>query len=166
MQNNKSLSDSNLKEYFKRCFFSVDGFWFIVVEKEFGFSKALEIDQNVWKLLPKSQVRKIRQLLEIRTNGINDLHTALQFKLEAEDYGYEVLNISDQVLEVTITKCPWLTVMRESGRQELAAQVGKTICPTEYSVWAKEFGMKLDIDLSNCLCLDNKPCVLRFGLAD
>jgi len=164
MQNSKNLNDSNLKEYFKRCFFSVDGFWFIMAEEELGFEKALEIDRNVWKLLPKTQVRKIRKLLEIETNKINDIRTALDFKLKAEDYTYEVRNTSDLVLEIAITGCPWLTLMRESGRQDLASKVGKTICPTEYSVWAKEFGMKLDADLNNCLCSDNTPCILRFSL--
>lgn len=166
MTNTKNLSDSNLKEYFKRCFFSVDGFWFIMAEKELGFDKALEIDKNVWKLLPKTQVRKIRGLLGIKTNNICDIRTTLEFKLQAEDYTYEARNISDQVFEIAITGCPWLTVMREAGRQELAAKVGKTICPTEYSVWAKEFGMNLDIDLNSCLCSDNTPCILRFSLIE
>lgn len=166
MNNSNNLSDFNLKEYFKRCFLSVDGFWFIMAEEELGFEKTLKIDQNVWQLFPKTQVRKIKQLLDIKSSKITDIQTALEFKLQAEDYNYEERNKTEKVLEIAVTGCPWLTTMKESGRQDLASKVGKTICPIEYSVWAREFGMKLDADLSNSLCSNDKPCILRFALIE
>ena len=34
-------------EYFKRSFFAVDGLWFMMLEDETSFKKALEIDEKV-----------------------------------------------------------------------------------------------------------------------
>jgi hypothetical protein len=85
-----------LSEYFKKCFLAVDGLWFMMLEKTDSFDKALEdkaleVDGRVWKILPKIQARKIKELLKLGTATEEDLISALKFKLDAEDFVSEVL---------------------------------------------------------------------------
>jgi len=75
-----------LTEYFKRCFVAVDGLWFMMVEKEDSFEKALELDRRVWGILPKIQARKIKELFKMEATGPEDLVKAFKFKLYAEDF--------------------------------------------------------------------------------
>ena len=155
------FSDRNLKEYFKRCFFAVDGLWFVSTEENMGFEKALELDRQVWAILPKIQARKIRELLSLTGRTSEDLRTALEFKFKAEEYGYQAAS-ADGELEFRLTDCPWLKLLRQSGREDLAPLIGKTICGIEYAVWAKEFGVRYHNNLEDRLCIDGKFCLLRF----
>ena len=53
------MNQQILSEYFKKCFFAVDGLWFMMLEKTDSFDKALDVDRMVWEILPKIQARKI-----------------------------------------------------------------------------------------------------------
>lgn len=166
MKGNDNLTDNKLREYFKRCFFAADGLWFVIVEQEFGFEKALDLDKGVWAILPKIQARKIRELLSVKKNTIHNLWEALEFKFRAEDYEFEVQTAKKKKLEIALTSCPWLKMMEKSGRQELARKIGEAICPVEYSAWASEFDMKFQSAMSNRLCANHNPCLLCFTEKD
>lgn len=56
-----------------------------------------------------------------------------------------------------------MNIMLESGRHELASEIGKSICPTEYGVWAREFGVELQGTIQTRLCSDHTPCRLHFA---
>jgi hypothetical protein len=47
-------------EYMRNCFVKVDGLWFVKLEEELGFGKALEYDKKVWEILPKIQARFLK----------------------------------------------------------------------------------------------------------
>lgn len=91
-----------------------------MTEKEFNFEKALQIDRKVWEILPKTQARKVKELLDLKDSTMESLHRALEFKLQAEGYEYEVEAVTDTDLRISITSCPWLKIMEESGRSNLA----------------------------------------------
>ena len=43
----KSLSDKQSAEYFNRLYKTIDGLWFMKVEESYGFTAALQIDNEV-----------------------------------------------------------------------------------------------------------------------
>lgn len=43
---------------------TLDGLWFLKLEEEFGFEKALEIDDKVWKVYGKIEARRLRRFYE------------------------------------------------------------------------------------------------------
>ena len=49
------LSSKQVADYFNRSYKAVDGLWFLKVEEKYGFDTALELDNEVWKILPKIQ---------------------------------------------------------------------------------------------------------------
>lgn len=53
----KDLTEMDKTEYFRRSYRAVDGLWFMMIEKKHGFDEALELDEAVWRVLPKIQAR-------------------------------------------------------------------------------------------------------------
>ena len=68
--------------YFLRSYRAIDGLWFMKVEEQYGFDRALEIDNEVWKVMPKIQARMIKSMLNLN-NGPDALFNSLKTKLEA-----------------------------------------------------------------------------------
>jgi hypothetical protein len=134
----------------------------VILEKNLTFQKALELDRQVWQILPKIQARKIRELLDLKDCTLNELKAALEFKLDAEDYEYKIETSTDKRLDFSLLKCPWLRLLEQSGREDLAPEIGETICGIEYQVWANEFGVFLTGSPKDRLCRNGKPCILQF----
>jgi len=59
----KELTYKQIAAYFHRSYAAADGLWFMKVEEKCGFETALEIDDQVWKVLPKIQARMLKSML-------------------------------------------------------------------------------------------------------
>jgi hypothetical protein len=148
-------------EYFKRSFFAIDGLWFVMLEGADSFDRALEIDEKVWRVMPKIQSRKIRELYGIGGKGLRDLLRALWIKFEIEGYEAGIEFEGDRAL-ISIRECPWFEIMKGAGRGTLAGRIGERICSTEYRAWADEFGGGIRFSLESQLCKGDDACRLRF----
>ena len=158
------IDDALKAEYFKRVFESIDGLWFMKLEEEEGFDRALEIDTRVWGVVPKIQARALRSLLGMEGGGLEALREALETKFELEDYSAE-LELGGAALTVKVKKCPWHNLMLKSGREHLAGRVGEAICGAEYPVWMKEFGVEGSFEMGTLLCAGADCCAMRFRMA-
>jgi hypothetical protein len=157
----KQISESQVAEYFRRSYTAVDGLWFMKVEKTFNFDTALEIDHQVWKVLPKIQARMLKSMLNL-DNGIQGLLEGITTRLTLEGFEFEAEKGSVG-FRIFIKKCPWQELMTKSGREHLSEKVSSLICKTENSVWASEFG-DIPFQLEKQMCKSCEHCVLRFGL--
>jgi len=146
-----------LSEYFKKCFVAVDGLWFMMLEKEDSFDKALEIDSRVWEILPKIQARKVKELLNLETGNVDGLVNAFKFKLDAEDFVSEIIK-KDSKINIIIRECPWLALLKQSNREHLAEKVSNAICSVEYPVFAREFIKDIDFKIVSSRCSGDKVC--------
>jgi len=155
------MSDKAL-EYFKRSFFAVDGLWFVMLEGAYSFDKALEIDEMVWRVMPKIQSKKIRELYGIEGNSLRDLLRALEIKFGMEGYKAIVEEAGEDRALVLVRECPWLEIMRRAGREALAGRVGERICEAEYQAWADAFDDRIEFSLDSQLCRGDGACRLRF----
>jgi len=132
------------------------------IEERYGFDTALEIDNEVWKVIPKIQARMLKSMSGT-DSGINALLEAFETKLTLEDFTFEIEKSDDNNgFKIYISKCPWYDLMVKSGREHLAEKVGSVICTTEYSVWASEFGDTIRFEMEGKLCGGKKRCVLNF----
>ena len=156
------LTDRQAAEFFHRSYTAVDGLWFVKLEQRYGFDTALDVDAEVWKVMPKIQARKLKELLGA-SDGLDGLSDCLTAKLEAEGFDFQAeRDASGQALEVRIRGCPWQDLLAKSNRQHIADKVGQRICTIEYGVWAAEFGADIALQLDERLCAGGKACVLRF----
>jgi predicted ArsR family transcriptional regulator len=152
------LSNKQIAEYFHRSYTAVDGLWFIKVEEKYGFDVALEIDNEVWKILPKIQARMLKSM--IKEKGRDALFECLTTKLILEGFEFKAEK-SDDGFKIIISKCPWYNLMLKSGREKLSERVGTLICNTEYSVWASEFD-DMHFELRTQICKNSEFCILSF----
>ena len=157
------LSDKQIIEYWHRSYRTVDGLWFVKVEERYGFDTALDIDNEVWAVIPKIQARMIREMGGLE-KGIKGLYEAMVTRLNLEGVTFEVEETAGgSGFEIQISECPWHNIMIQSGRKELSGKVGTLICNTENSVWAAEFGDNISFELGDQICEGDKICLLRFN---
>jgi hypothetical protein len=132
------------------------------VEERCGFETALEVDNAVWQVFPKIQVRKLKELTKLG-NGIEALRECLTTKLSLEGHSYKLEDLDDRGdFQIIIDQCPWHDIMVDSGREELSPRVGSAICPTEYSVWVSEFGDDIRWEQLCRLCEGSQTCIIQF----
>jgi hypothetical protein len=155
------LTDKQKIDYLLRGFTAVDGLWCMKVEDRYGFDTALEIDDDVWKILPKILARKMKELKKAG-NGIDALCDCFSERMKIEGMSYKIEK-KPGAFDLIIDECPWVDVMRKSSRGHLASSVGSTICPSDYSGWANEFGCKFHLDSKERICNGSKVCVLHFS---
>ena len=155
------LSDKQIAEFWHRSYATVDGLWFMKIEEKYDFDTALDIDDEVWKVLPKIQARAMKSMAGVG-KGLDGFRECLSTKLDLEGFEFKEMKAENSSFKITITKCPWHERMIKSGRLELSGKVGSRICRTEYSVWASEFGEDIRFDLEDQICKGAEVCVLSF----
>ena len=157
----KKLDEPGIKTYLQRSYGAVDGLWFMKVEEKLGFESALEIDRQVWEVLPKIQARLLKKLLDLE-NGLESLEESLVVRLELDGFEF-TRNQAEGQLEINIHLCPWFQLMLKSGRQHLAGRVGEVVCATEYAAWCKEFGDGISVEITDMICKGASVCRFRFS---
>ncbi|MCK9566330.1 MAG: L-2-amino-thiazoline-4-carboxylic acid hydrolase [Methanothrix sp.] len=174
------LTDEQKTEYFRRSYTAVDGLWFMKVEERLGFDEALQLDEAVWKVLPKIQARTLKGMMHL-PEGLAGLEQALSARLTLEGFDYEIQPLEDG-FAVIVKRCPWHDIMVKSGRGELSERVSELICRVENSVWASEFsgekgvqdegeyregeGQKIEFEREGRICRGEGRCVLKFCVSD
>ena len=156
----RSLSDKQIAEYFNRLYKTVDGLWFMKVEESYGFTAALQIDKEVWKVMPKIQARLVKSMLNLNKDAAG-LLISLRTKLALEGFKFTVKKTEDG-FSIQISDCPWHNLMLKSGREEFSEKVGTTICSVEYCVWVSEFDKNMRFTLADQKCKGSEFCMLNF----
>ncbi len=149
--------------FFKRTYTAVDGLWFMKVEEAFGFDAALDIDTEVWKVMPKIQARFLKKVSG-RESGINALRECLSTRLELEGFKFKIKPYEEgKGFDIKITRCPWHDLIVQANREHLSGIIGSRICNTEYTVWAAEFSDTIKFSLEKQFCLGDDFCILKFS---
>ena len=156
------MEEKIITEYLRRSYSAVDGLWFMMIEKQFSFDKALELDAEVWSILPKIQARKVKELLSLEGKGVSDFVKAIKVKLEAEEYDYEIETNGDDHIQIKMYRCPWFEMLKKANREHLASKIADAICPAEFDVWLKEFDLNMKISTPSRFCDGDNVCIWDF----
>jgi hypothetical protein len=160
-----ALTDRQIAEYFRRSFTTVDGLWFMKVEESLGFDEALDLDDAVWKILPKIQARMLKAMGNLG-DGLDSLRECVTTRLTLDGFAFEIEeDPAKNGLQVRVTDCPWHNLMVKSGREHLSGKVGSRICATEYEVLAGEFGPGISFELGERICHRGGRCRFTFTRA-
>lgn len=155
----RQMTNRQIAEYFRKSYTAVDGLWFMKVEERYGFEAALQMDEEVWRVLPKIQARMLRAMVGL-DKGMEGLYQATMTRLSLEGFEFESEKGKDG-FEVHISRCPWHDLLVKSGRESLSERVGDLICGLENAVWASEFG-DIIFKRDARICKGEGKCVLRF----
>lgn len=88
-----------------RNMWSVDGLYFLEIEKKYGTEIATDIDKNVWEIMGKIEARRIKNLFNFKNNDLNCLLKCLKLSgwtLDLEDK--EFIAHKDRVI-IQNSKC-------------------------------------------------------------
>jgi hypothetical protein len=168
----KYFKNKDVIDYLYQNYTKADGLWFVKVEELYGFDKALKIDREVWKVIPKLQARFIKKrLLEsLQNNGNDNLQTvktllfeALKIKLSLDRFKFKITK-SKTGISAKIFCCPWHEIMIKSQRENLSEKIGSMICTVEYAAFAAEFYPDAVLGISSKLCSGNDSCNFKFSI--
>lgn len=160
------FSDKDKAEYYHRCYKAVDGLWFVKSEDKFDFDTALELDREVWEVMPKIQARFIKKKLGFE-EGLVALGKCLSQKLELDGFDFQIekkkRNGILASIEFQVSTCPWHDILIKSKREHLSDKIGGVICGIEYEVWASEFGEDIQFSFGGKrICRGDTSCILKF----
>jgi hypothetical protein len=130
------------------------------VEEKYGFNTALDIDEEVWKIVPKIQARFLKNKLK-KDHGLDALLECFSVKLKLDGFKFNTKKTATK-LKIIISSCPWHNIMIKSNRTVLSEKVGSRICNAEYSIWAQEFGDNIKFSLEDKICRGSSSCILTF----
>ena len=161
------FTNKDKAEYFHRSYKTVDGLWFVKTEEQFDFDTALDLDREVWKVMPKIQARFLKKKLGV-DKDIDALGKCFSKKLELDGFKFKVektksKDIGNDRINFVISRCPWHDILIKSKREHLSDKIGRVICGTEYGVWASEFGQYIEFSFGNeRICRGDLNCILSF----
>ena len=160
------FDDGIIADFLRRSYFAVDGLWFVRLEAEHSYNEALKLDEQVWRLMPKIQVKKARSLLSTQGGSLTDFIRCFSLKFTAEGYDYEVNQPAGSEVEVDVSACPWWAILKRSGREAMAKDISDAICRNEFAGFAKEFSEAISFDLEERICTGSRRCLLRFRVKE
>ena len=160
------IDNNAIIEYLRRSYFAADGLWFAKLEEEQSYDTALHIDELVWEVLPKIQARKARELLRIEGNSLADLDKALDLKFIAEGYQHQTIEITQNLLRIAISECPWLNILKKADKIRCALDICENICARDFSGWAKQFSPAISFTLGRSLAAGEPVCELIFNYCE
>lgn len=151
----------------RRSYFAVDGLWFVMLEEADGLERALEVDEQVWRVMPKIQARKARELMRADGNTPGALARCMALKFAAEGHRYDISFKNPGAAEIVISRCPWRDILEDSGREHLGPKIADRICATEAAAWAAEFspedGPAIRAEMTEAICHGGGCCRLVFS---
>jgi hypothetical protein len=157
-----SFDDTVIADFLRRSYFAVDGLWFVQTEQEHSYEEALRLDEQVWRIMPKIQARKARQLLGVDGGGLADLVSCFSLKLAAEGYDFETTRPSENEARIRVLHCPWYSILQHAGRESIAEDIADRICLREFAGWASEFSDSITVAVQERLCSGANKCDITF----
>ena len=154
------LTADQIADYLRKSYAAADGLWFMKVEETEGFDKALDIDEKVWRVMPKIQARKMKSFAGM-DHGLDALRECFEAKLGLDGFVFKTVR-GQNFFEIAISKCPWYEKLVQSNRTRLADTIGSRICTAEYSGWADEFGCRFLFSDEERICSGCVNCGLKF----
>ena len=164
MKAEEPTSQKIIEDYLRESYFSVDGLWYVLIEREDSPDKSLRIDSLVWEALAKIQVRNLKKWMNLSDDGIESFAKAIEVKFRAENYSYKYERVTEKELMIEISQCPWYEILKKSNRVYLSDQISKFICSKELKTWGREFNPKIKYLPQYSICLKDDICKFSYML--
>ncbi len=152
----------DLASFLQRSYLAVDGLWFVKAEEALGYDAALRLDEEVWRIMPKIQARRARDILGISEATLKALCRALGLKLAAEGNSFQACLDGGADLDIRVSRCAWLDAIRSSGRESIAPDICRRICAPEMAIWANEFSANIRFECRGKMGAGDTCCHLHF----
>lgn len=151
-----------------RNYWTLQSYWMVFTERDFGFEAAARFDQEVWDKLAPAQAGRLKKLLRL---GDDTAALAVALKYTAAQWAgagfdWQFTEISGKRLAMEVNKCPMGTYRDSLGLERLPCKLGSD---SLYRALAKTINPEFDV-----VCLHAHPdpkiegvmCRWEFTLGD
>ncbi len=117
------LTHEELRSYVEFMLYQfrrTDGFWFLGVEKDFGYDAAIRLNEGVWHRMGRIVARDIGERFGIQEKGLKGLAKFFRYFPWAMIAEYEI-EVKDDEIIVSVPHCP-------SQEARLRKGAGEYIC--------------------------------------
>ena len=158
VRNDKALRNA----YLRSVYTGVDGIWYLVAEKHFGFENAVQLDREVWMIMAKIAARKTKEVLKLTDKGLASLSKSLRFRFATEGYRIASNRVTARKPQIEMIGCPWRLQVLKSKNEKLLARIAESVCPLVYETWGREFLEGFQFRMSPQICKGAKACRLSY----
>ncbi len=134
-----------------KTYWTLQNYWMVFTEEEFGFEAAARMDEKVWTKLAQAQAHRTVKTLGLG-DDIQSLAALLKFTAPqwvSAGFEWEFTEVSDARLAMTIHACPMGTYRQANNLELLPC---KNLSPPLYIALGKIINQNLE-----CRCLHAHP---------
>jgi len=111
--------EDNLAELCSKSLYTLDGLWFTLLEKRYGWDTALSIDEEVWRRFCPIHLRRVLRAFPIKTDSlIRAVVNLMKIDPLQLIYKWEVIELTDSKAILRATDCPPQRARVRDGRGE------------------------------------------------
>lgn len=126
-----------LAELSGRLLTAIDGLWFLAVEKEFGYSDAIKLDQVVWEKYVHILVKTAKRMFPLVKQGLEGLREIIELDPLNLNLTYSITSHSSRGMILTVTRCKVLEAMERMARKEI-------VCGTTTGLYFRNLAREVD----------------------
>ena len=130
-----------------RNLWTVDGLYFLGIEKSFGTKAATEVDRKVWEVMGKIEARKLKEFFEINGDDLPSMMKALSYSSWAMDLEDKEIIIKDDKAIIRNVNCRVQNTRIKKGLKEFGCK------PVRFGflkAFAKEFNQNIVVSCKVC----------------
>jgi hypothetical protein len=147
------ISAEDLLKHYGQVGQVLDGLWFVELEKTVGFDRALAVDENVWKIFPVKEVRRMKSLLGFDKITFEVLQDMMTLAIFNQSLAWNLKKVADKplIVHLEVQNCKTYTGMQKIGRsQEQIAKVCYEIGIAYFEAMFKELAPGTQISCLHC----------------
>jgi len=152
---NAKLSRENLMEVAARTYFTIDGVWFLAVEKKFGFETAFELNQAVWK--QAGPILGKRLLKNIDKKGKHPLQILMELLFTdplMHVHKPQVMELTEHKVVFRCTECSIQVARIRDGRGVYNGIPG---CSMLFNAYARAVDKRIVTTCNSCAANPDNP---------
>jgi len=130
-----------------RNLWTVDGLYFLGIEKSFGTKAATEVDRKVWEVMGKIEARKLKEFFEINGDDLPSMMKALSYSSWAMDLENKEIIIKENKAIIRNVNCRVQNTRIKKGLKEFGCK------PVRFGflkAFAKEFNQNIVVSCKVC----------------
>lgn len=108
-------------EFLLNQFRRTDGFWFLSVEKSFGYDAAIKLNEEVWHRMGKIMAREIKEKFPVEEKGLKTLAKVLRYSPWSMISEFEIEERDEEII-LSVPHCPSQEARLRKGVGEYACK--------------------------------------------
>lgn len=135
---------ADLVDMWVRTFWTLQSYWLVFVERDFGFDHAARLDGEVWENVARAQAYRLKKVLKLG-DDISSLANLLKFcaaQWVNAGFEWEFIEITPKRIFMRVNKCPMGTYRTEQNLPLLPCKLG---APSLYRALARVINDKFEV---------------------